>query len=278
MKVPRLTLAYFCPDGESFHVSRMQVSSDTRLHRHDFVELFWVEYGTGIHVVNGKRQPVPQGTLVTLRPEDCHRFHPLTGTTGFSIVNIAFPRTTIDFLRERYFAGTEMFFWSRTPVPFAIGLTPSQQARLQARSDHLARGPRSLLAIESFLTELLLELQTNPPPPVTAPLWLQQALEAIRDPQHFAGGTAAFARLAGRTSHHVNYALKQHYGLTATEAVNRARMEYAAAELMLSTKKIIEISFECGFQNLSHFYEIFQHHHGTTPRRYRQRQRTLLPQ
>ena len=58
--------------------------------------------------------------------------------------------------------------------------------------------------------------------------------------------------------------------------VNDVRMEVAARELRTSTKKIIEICFDCGLQNLAHFYKLFRQKFGTTPRLYRARHQAVV--
>jgi AraC family cel operon transcriptional repressor len=74
----------------------------------------------------------------------------------------------------------------------------------------------------------------------------------------------------------VNASLQRLHGITATEAVNAARMDFATRELRTGTKKILEICFDCGFENLAHFYRIFKAATGTTPRAYRQNHQLLI--
>jgi len=277
LKPPKLTLSFFCPGDFTFHISRLRLREPCQIHTHDFVEVFWLEDGIAIHLINGAQQRLVPGSLVTMRLGDCHGFRCAPGHSSFTLVNVAFPPRTLDFLRQRYFGDATTFFWATTALPFTMQLNPTQLSWLQSWASHLGRAPRTQLAIDGFLLELLLELQAPSPATATVPSWLRHALELVREPQHFTGGTAAFAKLAGRSPQHVNFALKQYYGLTATEAVNRARMEHATTELTMSTKKIIEICLECGFQNLGHFYQVFREYYGTTPRLYRQRQRAMLP-
>jgi len=89
-------------------------------------------------------------------------------------------------------------------------------------------------------------------------------------------GTPALARLAGRSPQHVNALLRTHYGQTATDVLNQARLDYAAVQLQMSTAKIMDICLECGFQNLGHFYRIFRGQFGVTPRAYRLRSQTAV--
>jgi len=267
------------PKGECFHVARAQMRGryPCRRHAHDFAEVFWVEDGTGVHDINGQRQPIARGTLVAIRPEDYHGFRNTTDS-GFTLVNVAFPRETVRFLHARYFPKEAGFFWARTRQPFQLSLNATRQRWLQGWTDYLARAPRTKLEIERFLIELVHELSGLSPSGEVEPTpeWLGLALEKIRDPEHFSRGTRQLARLAGRTPQHVARVLKSCHGITATDVVNRARLDHAAMQLRMSTKKIIEICLECGFQNLGHFYQLFRARFGTTPRLYRLRHHAFV--
>jgi AraC family cel operon transcriptional repressor len=105
---------------------------------------------------------------------------------------------------------------------------------------------------------------------------LIRALHARTESAILTGGTAALARRAGRTPQHLNATLKKWRGITCTDAVNEARMDVAARELRTSTKKIIEICFDCGLQNLAHFYKLFHRRYGMTPRLYRAKHHAVV--
>lgn len=265
--------------GEAYHIARctMRGRMPRAVHTHDFAEVFWVEKGEGIHEINGQRLPLKPGMLVAIRPKDRHRF--CGSAEGYTIVNVAFPADTLDFLRARYYPGGKSFLWTTAPLPFQTTVSASQQRWLRDWAAHLGSAPRVRLELERFLLELLHELvatgQSADSTP-SLPGWLAQALVKICEPQHFVLGTPQFAKLAGRTPQHVNAVLKATRGLTATEVVNQARLDYAAAQLRMSNKKIIEICLDCGLQNLGHFHRLFRKQFGTTPRLYRQRLQAVV--
>jgi AraC-like DNA-binding protein len=51
--------------------------------------------------------------------------------------------------------------------------------------------------------------------------------------------------------------------------VNAARMDFSARQLAETSRPILEIAFDCGLTNLSHFYALFRKRFGVSPRRYR---------
>ncbi len=265
--------------AKGFHIVRdkMQGRYPVPIHSHDFAEVFWIESGSGVHLVNGKRLALEPGELFMVRPHDRHGFQ-AAGNESFTLVNVAFPTQTLRFLRERYFPGVEDCFWTRAELPFRTRLSKPQLAVLVAAAEHLASASNRRLAIERFLLDLLDDLSSHGIPHTAGPLpeWLEKALQQIRRPEHFTVGPRELARLAGRCPEHVTRALKAHLGVTATETLNAVRLDYAALQLTMTSSKIVDIALECGFQNLGHFYRLFRERFGFSPRHYRlQHQATL---
>ena len=62
---------------------------------------------------------------------------------------------------------------------------------------------------------------------------------------------------------------KQTTGMRVTEYVNQVRIGHACRLLAVEEKPIVEICFDCGFQNLSHFNRCFRKLKGMTPTAYR---------
>jgi AraC family L-rhamnose operon regulatory protein RhaS len=62
---------------------------------------------------------------------------------------------------------------------------------------------------------------------------------------------------------------RQLSGESWQKRVTRLRMNYAADLLMNTTLSIRSIVFECGYQDLSHFYRVFKQTHGSSPGEFR---------
>jgi len=157
-----------------------------------------------------------------------------------------------------------------TPLPVRVRLSKTQAQVLGGEIAALARAPRRRLALERFLLGLYSMLQ-----PVAGarseplPEWLAVACERIQEASFFSEGAAGLARAAQRSPEHVCRVVRERFGCTPSEFVNRIRMEHAARELRLSSRSILDIALECGIQDLSHFYALFHTAFGQTPRRYR---------
>jgi AraC family cel operon transcriptional repressor len=154
-----------------------------------------------------------------------------------------------------------------------------QLRRLQTLFDELGSGPWNIFATERFLlnlfhvippaTQVVSAERTSRPP---MPDWLVIGLARWRgEVKHFGGGTATLAQLAGRSPEHVARTLRECTGRTPTDCLNEMRMRYAAQQLAVTNRKILDIAMECGFDSLGHFYSLFHEAQGCPPRAYRMR-------
>lgn len=234
------------------------------LHDHDFAEAFWIEQGEAEQTVNGVDQRLEPGTLVLMRPRDAHSYR---APRGFVMVNVTFRAELLDGLRARYADEVDPWPWGDGPLPTALRLGGPEVERLQEAAEALA-DDRSRLAAEGFLIDLL-RLAKGARRPAGLPPWLERALDQLREDEHLAAGPAEFVRLCGRTPAHVNRAVRAAFGTTATELVNRLRLEHAARRLRLGDAAIADIAVECGFASLAHFYRAFGARFGATPRDFR---------
>lgn len=64
--------------------------------------------------------------------------------------------------------------------------------------------------------------------------------------------------------------MKKRTGKNYIEYLNDLRLGIASRQLVDSTKSVAEISFECGFNNLSNFNRIFKKRKGFTPKEFRE--------
>ena len=242
---------------------------DRQAHGHDYPEMFWIESGTGRHWVNGHEVPVQSGYLCTMRPSDCHTF---VGQPDdpLAVMNLAFYVETLEHFRQRYFPNSSSYFWARGKVPYSCELDAPNFKWFMDSARQLASHTESLMTLDRFLMDALTRLDSLDRAGVDLPDWLQAALDRYTEPDHFQQGTAGFVELAGRGPEHVNRSLRRYLGLTTTEVVNRARMDWAANELRFTDRPILAICFDAGCGNVGHFYKLFKARHGKTPKAYRE--------
>lgn len=259
----------FVRSPECYHFARteLRIGNAARYHDHDYHEVFWVTRGRGRHLWNGRDSELHPGTIHLIRPQDRHR---VTGSDDepMWIVNVAFPVKAWRDLRQRYF--TDEPDWFALPDEQRVwSVDVRAKAVLHYWTERLAAVSRPQVALDGFVMELPRLRPTLGRANEPVPEWLSDARKKIARLEHFSGGTAEFARLAGRSPSHVSRATVRWLGLTPTDLVNAARMDYSATQLAETTRPIIDIMLDCGLNNLSHFYTLFRQRFRMSPRRYR---------
>jgi AraC family cel operon transcriptional repressor len=271
-------LADYVPKGRSYHVARYTRLSTTRPmpHAHDFAELFWLERGRMVHQVNGITQRLSAGDLILIAANDRHTFRS-QARHAITFVNVAFDAATLADLQKRYRKSLKLS-WRQGREGHIVSLTDDELSRLKRWADRLSAGPNDRLMLEAFLIDILAMLRdhaTRRPSP-HVPTWLSEAMTEFRHGQNLAAGVAGLAELAGRSPEHLTRTIRQLFGCTAWQWINDARLDYAAARLTMSDDDVLTIAWACGFANLSGFYRRFNERFGTTPAKYRRRQRQLV--
>jgi AraC family transcriptional regulator, dual regulator of chb operon len=270
---PTLRLGDFTRPEHVFHIARTLIDQRYALaeHTHDFAELFWVEHGTGLHHINDTEIALSAGDLLAIRPADVHRLS-ASDANGFTLVNLAFHEDTLRFL-QRYPVGTALFD-AHPPLPDARRLSSARIRALAGAADALSAGPNAQLALDHFLLYLLTSLEAPAPTWVdcsACPEWLQALIKHAEQPEHFERGPKHLAGLVNRTPEHVTRELRKHTGLSTIELITRARLNFAEAQLRMTTESITDIALACGFSSLGHFYKLFGGRYGIAPRAYRLR-------
>ncbi len=244
------------------------------LHGHNFGEIFWVARGEMRHCINGEEQELRKGDCCWLRPRDVHSLHSVNGRKPFWIVNVAFQWSSYEALRRRYFQGGPDVYGEDADMPRLVQFNPGGMERIGQDALRLVHESRSPFNIERFLmnviTECGIEREVGKEA-VDMPSWLKQACGLYRNPQHFRKGAAGFYPLCGKSAEHVSREFHRYCGKTIQEYAQELKMEHAATLLEGSPLEIMDISMECGFDSLSHFYLAFRQYHEMTPAQYRKK-------
>ena len=73
---------------------------------------------------------------------------------------------------------------------------------------------------------------------------------------------------------HISHAFRQQTGFGVVEYIQYRRVAEAQKMLQSTTRSILDICMDCGFNNAQHFYRVFRRVTGTTPDRWRHAGRT----
>ncbi len=274
MEQRQFKLEHYVEPGEAFHFAHKELEPHPPriVHFHDYFEVFIVERGRVLHLVNGRKEVLERGAVEFVRPPDAHAFQSI-GDPSCRIINVMCRSESITHLGQRYeaeFSGR--FFWSKGEVPYRHDLTGPRLERVVNAAFDLRGGPRTLARLELFMLAAMTRvIDDESALPAKAPAWLSAACDAVRAREVFSRGARGFVEASGRGQEHVCRETRKHLGMSPSDLVNRVRMGHAARLLREGGLKVEDIALDCGIRNLSHFHRLFRGHFGTTPAAYRKR-------
>ena len=245
------------------------------LHTHDFYEVFLINTGRVLHLINGEKQVLYEGALVFIRPNDIHNYE-LFEDDSFQLANLGFSKETADDLFEFLCQGIHFDGLLNSPLPITITLSVTEKEALWIQLQELNFLPfsdkirfktrfRGILAdifTRYFLNDLVSTKEKFP-------LWLLKVINQMKQNENFTEGLSTLQKISGRTPSYICYSFRRYLGASPTEYINRLRLNYAANLLSRSDEKIVNIAMESGFDNLSHFYHLFKKEYGFSPADFR---------
>ncbi len=107
--------------------------------------------------------------------------------------------------------------------------------------------------------------------------WLERACELLRARLHAPVVMSDIALEIGVHPVHLSRAFRTHFGVTMTEFLLRARIEFASAELMHTERSLSAIGLAAGFVDHGHFTRSFKRATGMTPSAFRRYARRSDP-
>jgi AraC family cel operon transcriptional repressor len=240
------------------------------MHTHDYAEIFWIEDGEGHHLINGEKIKVMPGYLCTVRPGDEHTFSAKSVSKGLTVTNLAFTKSTLQYFEERYFKETNLYFWSKSHLPFNFRVPKEELCLLSGKADQVINQAKDHIHLDRLLLFIFEIIEPcHESYNSNMPYWLQNALENYNSPANFQNGVGGFLSLTKKTIDHTNRILKKYTGKTLTETVNDAKIKYAAGLLVMTDASIKAIASDCGYANMGYFYRVFKSHFGISPKDYR---------
>lgn len=278
-KTYQFKLTDFINNTDEFHIARVNISrlENLSFHTHDYVELFWVESGYGIHHINGEKIKLQPYDIVMVRSNDLHTFSSKKG--DLIIVNIAFTADTLRYYKERYFKNSSLYFWTKSFLPYHFHSTKDIINRFTAQIESVMKKKRSLIQLDSlmlYIFKTIIKEQQYIDDNSHAPQWLVQAMEQFKRPEYFIKGCDGFTELCKHNQDYIGRMIKKTYHKTLTEYINEVRMGYAATQLTMTNMPIKEISSRCGIISLGHFYTLFYKVYKTSPYKYRLQNQKII--
>lgn len=141
-----------------------------------------------------------------------------------------------------------------------------------------SKGAMSNLRVKLYLTELLsllyekdylVSIEKVEEPDSYQLENVNKVIGYIRDNYNKKITVSEVADFIGMSEQYFCRYFKKKMGKTLTEYINEIRIDKAAAMLVNTDEKVIDIAIQCGYDNISYFIKRFKNEKGVTPQEYR---------
>lgn len=249
------------------------ITENFELHYHNYYEFFLTISEKVVHVINGKRQLLPEHTLLLVRPDDVHTY---IKEGNFSFANLTFTKETMKLLVSYIGDAAESIL--NRDMPPAVILSEDDFSKIMAKLNELntvnlddkKNMTVKMKFILSQMLSLLIDGDSLKPKPLV-PLWFSNLVATLKKPEHINMTLSDMARISKKSREHISRSFKKYQGSTVSEFMTAQRLNYSANLLLNTNLSVIDICFECGFQNLSWFYRKFKEKFLLTPVQFRKR-------
>lgn len=246
-------------------------------HTHNFYEMFVVSEGNAYHFVNNSVQTITKGDFFFVRPSDVHCYN-FYHSENFCNHNLGFTRQVFQNVSLFLEQSEKLEKLVKADFPMRVHVGEKQLERIldymREMGELLEKGSLkhakyhgqcivALLLEEYFFTYDENEAGGQ------IPAWLSELLSEMSRTENLQEGYPRMLRMAPCSSNHLCRLMKQTYGQTPTQFINRQRLKYAVYLLMQTDREILDICEACGFSNLSHFYHLFKAQFGVAPAKFR---------
>ncbi|BBI32725.1 helix-turn-helix domain-containing protein [Cohnella abietis] len=263
------------PEVQSnFHIE-YSIKHAYPLHSHDYYEIFIIMAGKCAHLINGETQYLEEGTMVFIRPDDTHCYD-FYEDADCQFMNVNFYREVVENAFE-YF-GSPLFAQQlkTSRLSPVIPLLPSDTDVLLRKGKQIQLytsidKQKARILARSFVTDALTHYfgDYRDESTIMMPQWFDLLLSELQKKENFTGGLNRLRMLSDRSIGHLNRVFKQYLHTTPTAYINHLRLGYAKNLLLTTRMSILEVAYEAGFDNLSHFYHLFKRSYGISPGRVR---------
>lgn len=253
-------------------------NENSELHYHDFFEIFLVLSNDVVHIINGQKEAIPRGTLVFIRKNDVHCFEYSTSKEP-SFVNLIFKEDVTRKLFEYLSDDFQLDILLTQPNPPSLLVTESDITWILKQLGRINSTPATdyqqlkyqyrVFLFKLFTRYFYKVLSCSEQREENIPGWLYDLDKEMQKFENFSQDSKHMVNLSGKSHEYLGRMIKHYYGRTLTEYVNDLRLNYWANILVTSDAPILDICYDCGFQNVSWAYALFKKKYGMSPLKYR---------
>jgi AraC family cel operon transcriptional repressor len=248
--------------------------TDTCYHQHAFYEIFYILEGSIIHVCNDIEETLEYGDIIFLKLNDKHKFIHLENTLCRHRDIII---TSNQYLFSCDYISNNLFNdLSSLNKPFKAKLSSEQINNFEKNilqimniqnTDYLIK--KSLINIllidllGIYMKSKLLEKNNR------QLAWFETLLSRFNVLEFIKEGIPKIIEPIHYDKSYICRTFKRYIGITMSEYLNNARLNYAANLLKYTDNNILFICNECGYKSLSYFFSTFKKKYNISPTAFR---------
>ena len=257
-------------------------------HKHEFIELAYVEEGEAQHWVNGEIFQLSAGDIMMLDSGVSHCY--LATTPTISVWNIIFLPEFFDFFLKEGDRCIE--YACRTMLKEDVGSAlmkesgflslPKEQAKSvvpyirQIIEEKKEERPGYLEAIHSLLKLAIIEIfrrghDAKGDFSDKQKRIYREMMEYIKKNKGDGVSASYLSKLLFYSPEYLSKTFNNISGKSLKKYIQKEKLEKAKRELLSTDKTVEEIMEEAGYNDKKYFYEIFKREYGVSPGKYRKR-------
>lgn len=279
-------------ENNQFFIRRYKATEFSKeLHRHKYIQINYVNKGSGYHIINNQRFDIFKGDIFIIPPFVPHTIL-LREDVAMEIFEFEFSADFILNSREitedsdAYldFAYLEPFMVVEECVKPRFNLSEKLQIEVEAilneaLTEYQEKGAGYMLLCKALLLKLLVitgrayseEIKGTKTETILNK-YKNTVLESLRYIDENFDKNISLREIAHKvcySSSHFSYLFKAVTGQTFIEYLSRKRIEKAIELLNHTDMNITDISYAVGFNTISNFNKTFKYFTGQTPRAYK---------
>ena len=256
-------------------------SENSKLHYHDYYEIF-LTLSRNLSFSQRPSIGIIERSACIHQKNDIHYYQP-SQKSELSFINLAFTADTLDELFTYLTSGfcskellsadlPPTIYISDSDIAWIIEKIEELNSITHQNSEELKYRLRILL-FKIFTRFFWNYKNTDSSSSTKHPAWFIELDQKMHKLENFSQPAQHMVELSKKTRTHLGRVLKENYNMTIPQYIYELRLNYFANSLITTDHPIIDICFECGFENISWAYSLFKDKYGITPLKFRKQNR-----
>lgn len=255
----------------SHTTTHLMAFEESELHSHDFIEFTYVLQGTCLHNYNGVITKIKAGEAFLFAPSDNHQFLN-NHSDDFLYRDIIF---TFDFFQNICNSYSENLYNDIINKKYDLHffLSSSIMSELESIIPNILFN--STQETHILMTKVIAKLITNAllsnslSKNCSYPDWMIKILSFTNSAENMSIPLSTFLKTIPLSQSYMCHEFKKTIGKSMIEYFNEQKIKYAYTLLVTTNYSNEMICHKIGFENISHFYNLFKKIYNTTPAKIR---------